>query len=539
MINGAAVSALNCYGLRLTSALAVLVAMATAAEFPAVSGWSLTGDGIKPEFGASDRMQFTGQFRLIAPLSNSKGTQIFRIDSTGFSPTKLRLNAFGSGPELLFERGFRLRLGCLSAPRLSWSEGSVDAELPTAPSKWVALSFQDSQPPVLLSFTEPISLLVTGKSGNWQIRASTPEPHKGWVRFALPMGVRALNTSDISALGLLVQTVKQNESFWAEPSPSLKGFEVQQAEGGLTARWVFDRPGAVVPPPALLSWRGGYKVSLESEVQHLDAPRADGPLAYATGPSLSCFFPIRPLAFGRSITTGQGPMQTGISAVEFALRAQLADFRPDSRNWTNLKPFDSLLISHGISSESVVTQVGALAKDRDWRTWRLPNADRGAEAKIALAGALTRQSNSQLQGAMSQAVLASEVGLHAFYGRKISVSDPLSAERDALFGEAGKSPFEPVLRSPYRSLSGPPMRAKLTGKNVTIQISAGTSSVAIQIPGAYTVVSSTLKNLREAISLDGRDHFVLGRPLSQNATTLVIRNPNGIVEPIPVFKPIR
>lgn len=521
--------------LRSISSLLALVAVGWAAEFPLVPGWSLSGEGLRPKFPSADLVQFTGQFRLIAPLAPSPGIRVYRLDSTGYSPTKLRVNAFASGPEFLFERGFRLRLGALNAPRLSWAEGSVDAGVPTAPSRWVTFSYQDSQPPVLMTFSEPVSLVVSGKVGNWEIRTASQELHKGWVRFALPMGTRALNTSDVSALGLLVQSIRQHEGFWSGLSPQLKGLEVQRADGGVSARWIFDRPGAAVPPPALLSWRGGYRVGLEPDIRHLDAPREDGPVAYSSVDEIRCFFPIRPLAAGRSIITGQGPMPPNLDAVGFAFRAQLADFRPDSRNWASLKPFDSLLISHGISSDSVVNQLSALASTRDLQTWKLPNADRFAEAKVALGGALADYANAQLQGALSQAVLAAENGLHAFFGRETRVPEPFGNERAVFYSPVPTSPFEPMFRSPYRKLSGPPIRGKLAGNSVVLDISAGTAAVILRVPRGYDLVSTTLDEARLASAINGEDLFILGRADAKKATQIVVRNPNGKSEPLPGF----
>lgn len=521
--------------LRSISSLLTLVAVGWATEFPAIPGWSVSGEGLRPKFPSADLVQFTGQFRLIAPLTPSPGTKVFRIDSTGYSPTKLRVNSFAAGPEFLFERGFRLRLGSLNAPRLSWAEGSVDAGVPTAPSRWVSFSYQDSQPPVLITFSEPVSLVVSGKVGNWEIRTASQELHKGWVRFALPMGTRALNTSDVSALGLLVQSIRHDEEFWSGPTPQLKGLEVQRAEGGVSARWVFDRPGAVVPPPALLSWRGGYRVGLESDIRHLDAPRENGPLAYSSSGEIKCFFPVRPLAAGQSIITGQGPLPANLDAVGFAFRAKLADFRPDSRNWASLKPFDSLLISHGISSESVVKQLSALSLTRDFQTWKLPNTDRLAEAKVALGGALADYANAQFQGALSQAGLAAENGLHAFFGRETRLPEPFGVERAMFFSPESTSSFELMFRSPYRKLSGPPIRGKLAGNNVVLAISAGTAPVILRVPPGYELVSNTLKDARQASAVNGEDAFILGRPDPKKATQVMVRNPNGKSETVPGF----
>ncbi len=503
--------------------LLLVCALGQAADFgrfgyrstPNMPGWQITSEGLKPRFPRSDTLYFTTPVTkwLVATVRAHEAS--YTLVGGGTGPTRIRANLFAPGPEMLFERGFSLKVTSLQAPLLSWAEGSVGEGVETPRSRWLAMSYQDSQPPVLFCFlNEPVSLKVVGRPGDWVLEV-VGDPYKKWVRFALPLGVRALTTTDASALGAMVQSIKSHESFWRGPSPVLKKLTATSETDAVTGTWQFSGPNAVVPIGAFLARKGGYNVQLTTEVREVSAPSDEGPVAYTPETTLSIRFPVLNLPRGRSITAGSRAWRAAVpitskpfSIFNSALGGLLAPrakslpdlqrsamddylerivfteepntgaqlpFSPDGAGAGEAAMF-SLLQQTLSAGDGVNTRPNALFTSllwaRDSLSWDLPMiADpkirRRAAAVAAIAGALSADPKMKLDGAMFQAGLAAERGLGLWQGRTPPelLLEPVESMRQRLFKAPElpkREPILPMLVNPVRVLIGPPLTANNT-----------------------------------------------------------------------------
>ncbi len=516
-----------------TSLLLVLLAVAGWGQafgrfgyrhLPDVPGFDITDEGVRARFPAADRLYFREKLPVLKVQEVSERAALYGGVRRAANPQKLRVNLRSPGFELYFPLGIEFRTTALSAPYLSWAEGSVGADVPTPPVKWLLVSFRDRQPPVLLVFRDgPAALKVTGSAGDWRIR--TTAHYDGWARMCLPMGVRPLLATTAGGLGEAVSTVTTHEKFWTQSPPEMTSATVRADDESVTAVWTFAAPGAVVPFPVLLAKAGGYPIQLLSEVKVTDAATEDGPVVYATSRKLAVRFPIRRVATGRAVAIGElegsligtaspfdapsvaelalenllaGRDPLAEETAQSALRDYLAQAAYTAEPFTAQKlPYDAegrgidaaaaqaLLmqaLSLGKGSETEPNSLfTSVAWRRDWLTWRLwapePSRVRQAGAYAAVAGALSPEPAARLEAAMLEAGLAAERALQA-YRRKWempplgALPEPLVELRAALFSPAGPADgagFAKALLSPLRTLSPYAVTARSTPKGVVVR----------------------------------------------------------------------
>ena len=269
------------------------------------SGFEISHEAFRVADPLADEFRFDGGLSkwTVATVSNTQQT----VETGGGPglPSKIRVDLFSPGFWLFYDQGIRLRVAATAAPYLSWNEGSVGKDVPTPDARWVVVSFQTLQAPVVIGFPDsPCSLKVTGRPANWVI--SSPEKYQGWIHVGLPMGIKKISANSAASLGSLAETLRHQESLYAEPAPFVKSLEVQEDRQSVTATWQFDRPGAVIPPAALLSGIGDYPITIQSPTTAIDAPTLDGPLAVCSGKSLTIRFPVRRIPTGRAVAIGAG-----------------------------------------------------------------------------------------------------------------------------------------------------------------------------------------------------------------------------------------
>ncbi|MEQ1822545.1 MAG: hypothetical protein ABL949_08545 [Fimbriimonadaceae bacterium] len=411
------------------------------------------------DFPASDRFVFPRPLRGWKAISTSDTSQTVMTQPYVGCPSKLRQDLTSPGFSAYFDHGIRLKIGTLSSPILSWGGGgSLDgtAGLPTPEVRWVVVSFRDNQPPLLFAFPwNKGSLKISGKTGDWVLSSDS---FKGWMRVAAPLGVMPFRTNSAAEMGRLEADVKAQEAFWTQPPPIPTDTAIFEDDSSLTVEWTFDRPGAVVPPPAFLSGLAGYPVQILSKTKRIDAPTLEGPLSVTETSSLKLKFPIRRVPLGRVIGVGPPPKTIGTASYidvagvfELALAnlyattpkevrvqaeetcAQYVENMPNTVEphtgqrlpygadgvGIDVLAAQALLMQSNISGDKPNSEPNSLFSTimfrRDWLSWRIWGPDRRvsrrASAITAIAAALAPEADRRLDAAMLQAGIVAERGL--------------------------------------------------------------------------------------------------------------------------------
>jgi hypothetical protein len=510
---------------------------------PKIPNWFVADHGIRPLFQGAPTIEFDGTVRKRIVTGLSPDQFSANWVSTDFAPTRFKISLFSPGPELLFERGLKLRFRTVQPPILSWTEGSVGPEVPTPKLKWVVVSFQESLPPVLLAFPDsPAAVVVKGNALDWVLEWHG-EPYKSWVRFALPLGVRALTTKDAAALGLMIASVKKHEDYWQGPSPKLVSVSTENERYAVTGIWKFSHAGAVVPPAAFLARRGGYDVQNQSKIVETNAPTDEGPLAFLDGTELRLRFPILFLQKGRALTAGPatwtaplpdpkkpfslfnsaisamcGPRQQTLPAdLRKSLEGYLGTVKFTTEPITKMQlPFDGTGVGASeaafyciiqqalLNSEGINMRPNPLFRSlvwaRDVMSWRLDGIQdhkvrRRAGALAAVAGAMSTNPQMRLDGAMMQAGLTAERALYEWRGVTVpKILEPIELFRSRLFRgkelPQQRDPLLPYLVHPMRVLVGPPIFANNTKEGYVIRFNMPEKKaqrVALQAPVRWTI----------------------------------------------------
>lgn len=432
-------------------------------DIPTVPGFVIEKDGFRARSDAADRFYFPAA----APEWKISSVSEFEANidlGKGAGPTALNINLLSPGFMLNFPSGFELKFRSTSSPFLSWREASVGEHVPTPSVRWIAVSFKDRQPPVVLGFLDgAVSLQIEGNVGDWSLK--TTQPYKGWVRVALPLGTTPFATTDAAALGQLSNAVDAGKDVWWQPVPKLRSLKIEDEDTAVQATWQFDRPGVIVPVAATMAPIGRYPLTILSKVHRLGGSTEEGPLTICDDSALTIRFPVGRVPLGRAITIGSPviePIGT-VSAldvsgvVELALENLLSsrdlrsrqtaestvhDFIRDAQYVTephtnqqlpfapngsgldvvaaNALLYQAYTMSTTPSSRdnSLLTSVGWR---RDWYTWKIWTDDakqaRRAGALAGLAGAFCSEPQRRLEGAMLQAGLAAERGLGIYLAR--------------------------------------------------------------------------------------------------------------------------
>jgi hypothetical protein len=270
-----------------------------------ISGFQVDRTGFQVADPLADKILFSQPVEKWDVESITNTQQTISTGSLPGIPSKVRTDLFSPGFWLYFEKGIRLRICSTASPYLSWDEGSVGKDLPTPDTRWMVVSFQEKQFPLVLGFPDaPCSLKITGKPANWVLASG--ENYQGWVHVGLPMGMKSVSANSAASLGVLTESMHAQESLYAEPAPAIKGLTIEEDRQSVTATWSFDRPGAVVPPAAILAPIGDYPISILSPVVSISAPTIDGPLAVCKGRELKIRFPVRRIPTGRALALGLG-----------------------------------------------------------------------------------------------------------------------------------------------------------------------------------------------------------------------------------------
>ncbi len=481
-------------------------------------------EGVAAKFGAADKLYFASPTTDWKILSTTDVEQIISLGS-GAGPDKLRASLYSPGVMLHFAQPLALKLHSTAAPYLSWREGSVGDNVPTPNLRWVGLSFQDEQPPLVLGFMDAeASLQLTGRPGDWTLR--TAKPYLGWVRVAAPLGTRPLATNSAAALGQLSVSLAAADHLWWQPTPTLLATQIDSNNDAVEATWVFDRAGVVVPAGAALANLGEYPLSIESKTHRLDGYSEEGPITVCDNDRLTIRFPIHRIPLGRVLTAGLPQYQPigTVSSIDFASVSDLAfenllasrdlqqrklaedtlnnflgeaqySLEPQTRQRlpfaedgtgvdaaaANALLYQSFIISTRPSSHdnSLLTSVGWR---RDWYSWRIWAADqkrsRRAGALCAIAGALCPEPTRRLDAAMLQAGLAAERGLGVYLARQAQAEVPMYLEplwtvRNTIF-EMAQTPrrtsaFAVALLSGVRVFGDAPVRCSTDGSKSSVQ----------------------------------------------------------------------
>ncbi|MGV3614333.1 MAG: hypothetical protein ACO1SV_03265 [Fimbriimonas sp.] len=538
-----------------SAALAVLAVAAHAQAFgrfgyvetTRFSGLTLGKDGLAADHPTADRLRFTAPVPEWRPIETSEFDQTVRLgpDEEGL-PSKLKLSLLTPGVSVYFPKGMRFRLGSTAAPYLTWSDGSASNAVPTPGVRWIALSFRDAQPALLLGFPSgTASLLIKGQPGAWEVSA---EAYSGWVRVALPRGGVAEPTNSAAALGRLAKTAAASATLLASPVPQFTGFsaEAEPDGNGVVATWSFDRSGFVLPQALTLARLGGYPVGVLSPIRRIAGSfgLGIGPHEQSDAQNLKVRFPIRRVPIGRALALGEpGPPIGTVSPQDIPSVAELAlENLLGSRDGQTRKAaedafaqflseatyvketateqqltFDAAGVGidttagHALLSQALISTkrpssesnalLTSIGWRRDWKTW-LPwveNEDlrRRSAALAAIAGALCPEPNRRVAAGMLQAGLAAERGLNIWRRRAAQIPseppllEPLLELRAGLFRlttpKAVADPFVETILSPLRVFSDE--AATLTdreGKLImswpVVEAKAGTLALASTAP---------------------------------------------------------
>ena len=476
-------------------------------------GWRFDGNGFRADAPGAEWLRFpeTVPPRVLETIDDRR--VVFRTGGRVWMPQKLRFDLTDVGPLMRCPKGLDLRLSSTAAPYLSWTEGSVGPNVPTPLVKWLLLSFQDGQPPIVIGFSgEPAAFSLRGSPGAWSLR-SAEKTDLGWVRLALPYGNRPFATNSAATLGQATLVAAENAALWSQPPVEMTDFAVEGDPNGVTATWTFDRPNVVVPTAFDLAPPGGYILKILSPARRLAMPlgetgeRTETSTVITEGNTLTVRFPTRELPLGRALAIGPpGPLTApptfgDVGAVaRFSLDLLLAGrtpgptdldplyyesapsatepltgqrllFEPNGKG-LDLAAAQALFTRCRASAEATAMppepQLVSLIWRRDWRTMTFFGVDeaqgRRAGALAALAGAFSPDPSRRLEGALFETGLAAaraRAGLRALDANAPSprLSEPFDRLRNAVFNRLGpKDPFWDVLASPVRIVSEPSFR---------------------------------------------------------------------------------
>lgn len=452
-----------------------------------VPGLVVDQSGIVAKAPAATRFQFLRPSELWQTSSTSDTDATVDLTNREKCPTKVSCSLYNPGVRLYFNSGFAFKLDSAKSPYLSWAEGSVGDGVPTPNLKWVIVSFQDDQPPVLLIFeaSPGTSLSIQGKSGDWVI--APDKPYVGWVHVCLPIGTKPFKTDSASTLGVLTQRFTKEQDFWLAPPAHLIERKIEADALSVTCTWKFDRSGVVIPAPATFAKLGGYPLGLPSRSRAIAAVDENGPLLVTAQQELIMRFPVRRVPTGRFLAEGKAlsnppasvspidipsvmdlGMETLTGTCDESTRKLAEDTLTGYLDQANYfaepttgqqLPFDvtghgiDLAAAHAFLMQALTTTRQATSEANslltsvlwrtDWLTWNVWVPDqavgRRASALAALAGALCPEPERRLQAGMLQAGLASERGLNIYRRRTGQISsepqmlEPMEGLRQVLF----------------------------------------------------------------------------------------------------------
>lgn len=482
-------------------------------DWPSVPGFDFQPDGIRVLDPPGDKIGFVLPIKNLKPKRVGWQDALFQGQDQAYSPGAVRVGGFRPGFSLYFPIGLRFHFSTSLSPFLTWNEGTVDMDNPTAPSKWILLSFRDGQAPILLIFEDPVQLVIKGNSGDWTL--STTEKFKGWVRLLAPFGNDKLG-STASALGEAVNKLKPVLKYLEGREPELVSSDVKEDADGLTAIWNFDGPGAAIPMAALMAKAGGYQARILTGVSAARLELPDGPVQWSTEPRIVVKFPALHVPVGRALAVGDPPtdfpgtasaydlpsvVDLGLANLSSARDNELYDAvtkvreeyeksmklvqEPTCGNWSPVgkegRGLDLVagqaflretLINDQVNQSSENLAFQAVNDRMDWQSWTVwtpfPEVKMRCTALLAVAGSLSQSIDRRLAGAMAEAGLAAQGALRLYQKRRgfqltgLDAPDVLDGWRRSVYVSSGKTslmdPFVQSLTSQVRVVS----RVKVT-----------------------------------------------------------------------------
>lgn len=457
----------------------------------------------------ADKFAFYSKGRVWKPLETDVTGQTVYVDASSGVIPKIRASLLDLGFEMYVKGKLRLGIRSTLAPFLTWDGGSVGPGVPTPQTNWVAVSFRDNQPPVVFGFVgAPSSLIVEGKSGDWTL--ATEAPYEGWVRVSAPTGTRSFRTTSAAELGALVAEIRPMANELRCSPHKLVKTEVSGDTDGLTAKFTFDRPRAMIPSYWPLAQLGGYDLKILSGISYSKFLGDDGPAVFADTDSVRIRFPARRIPLGRSIVLGfrAQELPATVSALDWngvidlalpnlfassdeqlriAAKETCDSFFEVARYvvepWTRQRlPFgrdgeeldsaaaNALLMQVQANSASFLNEPNSLlesiAQRVDWRSGLPSDADRARALRTAAIAAVAAGINPEpavrLKGAQFQAAVAAELGYRVWRLRrdpgfvaKPEIELPAIEMRDTLFGRK-RTELYAAFCSTVRCTGGPP-----------------------------------------------------------------------------------
>jgi len=518
-----------------------------------VPGFRVDKDGFTANDPQADKIRFAKPSKDWKPLATSSVEQTVQLSPLAGGPSRALFNLAGVGFSLYFDSGIDLKVGALSAPYLSWEQGSVANGVATPETRWLVLSFRDRQPSLVFGFPKGhASLIVTGKAGAWSIK--TAEKFQGWVRIGLPQGIDSQLANSAGSLGKIAKVAAARASLWTSMPPRLLKTSVASDLGSVTATWQFDQPGAVVPPAAMLANLGGYLLKVQTPSARMAGWTEAGPTDVLIGNSLTVRFPVKRIPTGRCLAVGSqlsNPIGTASpqdipSVAQLALESLVAERDTMTRKasedttaefigqahyflepWTRQQlPFDRMgrgidlaaahafLMQAATSTSRSTSESNSLLTSvcwrQDWASWKVWTDDvaisQRSGALAALAGAFCPEADRRLAAAMFQAGLSGARGLNVWRKRKglidqlPKLQEPLYGVRKEIFGLEGSEvdgeAFTRSLFSPLRVFSEGAVALVKDGANLVVQSEPiEAKQYVLMLASAYPIEVKPLLNV--------------------------------------------
>ena len=391
--------------------------------------------------------------------SLSRFGKAISLRPAGNAPVRIEYETTSLGFALRYVNGMEWTAEGEAPPFITWSEGTVGPGVPAAAEGWALLTWRNERPPLLLVFSNPVSLTAERTEAGFKLVSPR---WTGTVSVRLPFGKRSVATAAAGDFGMLLQELKPLLPIVAKPPVNPLGATVKPQAEGYEIAVRFDGAGAVVPPPAL-----------DNPAVKLVSPTlAGGPVGMPLCSTEELRFIVRapgalPVGMPMTYRAGSGfgttdrpedrilAYMTGNSSAATSL--ELGMLMPPTMKAT--EPFTKiqtpLALDGSGSYAPALRGLEMIAQGRDaafldslfasidWATWQPAGKDAteraDAAAALALAGPYCRNLENRALAAMANAGIGIPTGWDVV--------------RNALYGVNSPPPWFSVLNSPLRILS--------------------------------------------------------------------------------------
>lgn len=444
---------------------------------------SPSGFGVK---GDTHRFVFHDDPTDIGVSNINRYVKTINMRPKGNSPLRIQYETTTSGFSLFYQGVLEWK-SVGESPHISWEEGTVGAGVPSAPSKWVLLTWAKQRTPIMLCFPEPVSLVIKENDEGYILRSLTSV--RGWVRVRSPFANDKMNATRVGDFGRIIQELKSRISFHEGNTPRVVDFSVSEKDDEIVAIWRFDKEGALVPSPLLNAREYGF-VKIETPIEVFKSEQGNA-TAYSKSDSLRVRFYSYRLFPGSAVVNGKiiGDVHheslsiekiSGVVNASLAYLAGNADSTIGGDLWrirtqyiesysqTTTEPFTGIslpfgrngkgsYIAGGIALSAEIMGAGqslssAISSSIDWMTW-LPMGE-NLEEKIKCASIYSI--SASLSDSLEERVLGAMCHFGALYADKNKIA-PLSEVRSWLYHHpARKGMRKPdwltAMQSPFRIL---------------------------------------------------------------------------------------